>query len=132
MSKKQLTFKDSRTAFAFLQAHYGIPKGMLEQIRLSLAEGALADGEDMGFNRYYTAVVLALRRATGFGPVRIGRVLTELDSICGDIINGKYTWEDTMRMVDAETGFIIRRGKDGDWVCEYKTQEEKETGRLMQ
>ena len=129
-SKKHL-FQDSKAVMGYLRARYGIPQSMFEEIRLTLALDALSEGENLGFNRFYTAVVIALRRAANFGPKRTKRVLAELDHICGEIIAGKKTWEDTMRMCDEETGFIIRRGEDGDWLCEYKTDEEKKSGELM-
>ena len=131
MASKNAVFRDSKTAFAFLQARYGIPKQTCEQLRLILAQDALIDGVDMGFNRLYTGVALMLHRTFGFGQKRLTQALKGLDDTMSLVTDKGMSWEQLMKILDEETGLIIRQGEDGDWLCEYKIPEELKTGKLL-
>ena len=124
-------FRDAKTAFAFLQARYGIPKSTCDQLRLIFAQDALIDGMDMGFNRLYTGVALMLHRTFGFGQKRLTQALKGLDDIMTLVTDKGVSWEELMRTLDEETGLIIRQGDDGNWICEYKIPEELKTGKLL-
>lgn len=132
MASKKQTFQDSKAVCNFLRARYAIPQSTFEQIRLTLAQEALLDAEDMMYNRIYSAVILALHRAYGFGQIRINRLLRELDNVSSWVTDKNVPWSEIMRVLDEETGIIIRRGESGNWLVEYKTKEERETGVLME
>lgn len=126
MANKKPTFNRSKEAFAYLRARYGIPQSMLEQIRIALAEDALADGEDMGFNRLYTAVVLMMHRVYGLEGDELVKGLAGLDEIMDWVVKKGVSWEEIMKTTYEETGILVQHGADGDWIAEYKPQE-KET-----
>ena len=132
MASKKQTIQDSKAVCNFLRARYAIPQSTFEQIRLTLAQEALLDAEDMMYNRIYSAVILALHRAYGFGQIRINRLLRELDNVSSWVTDKNVPWSEIMRVLDEETGIIIRRGESGNWLVEYKTKEERETGVLME
>jgi hypothetical protein len=109
-------------------ARYGIPKQMIKKIRLALIYDAVTEGKDLKYDRIYTGIALAARRAYGFGPERILRLLREFDSICGSVLDdGEHTadprdWTDIMQELKDETGIVINTGEDNRLICEVSRE----------
>jgi len=101
-------------------ARRGVPKSMVNEIRLAMMEDAIENGNNIQADRIYTSVALMLHRAFGFGAKRIFKGLK-----CFDEINGAAaedtTWNELMQELDDETGIIIRSGEDKDRLAfEYR------------
>ena len=105
-------------------AKYGIPKQVIKQIRIALISDAVTEGKDLKYDRIYTGIALAARRAYGFGAVRILRLLRSFDAICGSVLeDGEHTtdpreWTDIMQELKDETGIVIHTGEDNRLICE--------------
>lgn len=109
-------------------ARYGIPKQMIKKIRLALIYDAVTEGKDLKYDRIYTGIALAARRAYGFGAKRILRLLRMFDRICGSVLeDGEHTadprdWTDIMQELKDETGIVIHTGEDNRLICEVSRE----------
>lgn len=111
MNMKQVTL--------YLTKH-GIPKPMINEIRMAFMDDAIRNGGNIQADRIYTSVALMLRRAYGFGAQRILKGLKCFDELNGSALEDK-TWEELMKELDEETGIIIRSGEDKDRLAfEYR------------
>lgn len=112
---------------AYLAAH-GIPRQMVDKIRVVLTSDAIQESTAMKYDRIYTGIALAARRAYGFGPERILRLLREFDSICGSVLeDGEHTvdprdWTDIMQELKDTTGIVIHTGDDNRLICEVSRE----------
>lgn len=104
-------------------ASKGIPRSMINRIRLSLIYDAVTQGSDIKYDRIYAGMALMLRRAYGFGQERILKGLHMFDQIAGSVIAdddnpSNKDWMDIMAELKAETGIVIHTGDDNRLICE--------------
>lgn len=106
---------------AYLAAH-GIPRQMVDKIRVVLVNDAIQESDNMKYDRIYTAVALAIRHTYGFGAEKIARCLREFDRICGSVLQGgdgdDRDWTEIMQELKDTTGIVIRTGDENRLVCE--------------
>lgn len=112
-------------------ASKGVPRTMVHAIRYSLIQDAVVEGTEMKYDRIYTGLALAIRRAYGFGPERILRGLREFDKIAGSVLISEDeeapSWTDIMQQLQDETGIVIHTGSDDRLVCEINRDWKGET-----
>ena len=102
----------------------GIPRSMIQNIRISLTYDAVTQGHDIQYDRIFTGIALMLRKEFGFGPERIIRGLRRFDNECGSVIDDpEKDWGDLMKELKDETGIVIRTGDDDRLICEIETKE---------
>lgn len=105
----------------FLRAK-GISQSMIDQIRIAFVNEAMAESSNMKYDRIYTAIALMLRRAYGFGHVRIFRGMNAFGDIMSSVAaDDAKEWEELMAELDDETGIVIRTDCENRdrLVCEY-------------
>lgn len=101
-------------------AKHGIPKTMVNEIRMAFMNDAIENGGNIQADRIYTSVALMLHRAFGFGAKRIFKGLRCFDDLNGSV-NEDATWHQLMQELEEETGIIIRSGEDKDRLAfEYR------------
>lgn len=105
----------------YLAAH-GIPRHIVKKIRIALTNDAIQESTAMKYDRIYTGIALAIRRAYGFGAERIIRGLREFDKVCGSVLTDDgpddRDWTDIMQELKDETGIVIHTGDDDRLVLE--------------
>lgn len=104
-------------------ASKGVPRWMINRIRISLIYDAVTQGADIKYDRIYAGMALMLRRAYGFGQERILKGLHMFDQIAGSVIAdddnpSNKDWMDIMAELKAETGIVIHTGDDNRLICE--------------
>lgn len=122
MRKIEGGLKDEVKYFKIYLRQKGIPANMIESIRYTFINEALAESSDMKYDRLYTALALATRRAFGFGHKRIMRVMQEFEKIMHSLTSEEAKeWEDIMEELDNETGIVIRTDNENRnrLVCDY-------------
>lgn len=122
MRKIEGDLKNEIKYFKVYLRQKGIPANMVEAIRYAFVNEALAESSDMKYDRLYTALALATRRAFGFGHVRILRVMQEFEKIMRSLTSeNPKEWEDIMEELDDETGIVIRTDNNdrNRLVCDY-------------
>lgn len=108
----------------------GIPKPMIDQIRNALIYDSVTESNNIKADRIFAACALAARRAYGFGPERIMRLLREFDHVMGAVGEMEdRDWTDVMEELREETGIIVRTGGDDRLIVEVLTDDEKIHGR---
>lgn len=123
---KKIESKDLKSEVKNLTGYLrarGIPQSMIEQIRICFVNEALAESSNMKYDRIYTAIALMLRRAYGFGHVRIFRGMQAFNDVMASVSrdDDPMEWEELMAELDRDTGIVIRTA-DGDkdrLVCDY-------------
>lgn len=122
MSKQLLSLKAVETYLA----HYGIPRHMITKIRASLINDAIRESDSMKYDRIYTGIALALRKAYGFGPEKILRGLKKFDEICGSVLTGdgldERDWTDIMQELKDETGIVISTADENRLIFEISRE----------
>ena len=103
----------------------GIPKDMINQIRMSLTYDAVTQSKDIQYDRIYAAVALMLHDTYQYGQQRILRGLRSFDSIVGSVMDDSETWPGLTNRLREETGLVIRSGGDDRLVVEVLTDDEK-------
>jgi len=111
--------RDVQRMKAYL-AGKGIPRQMIEEIRLTFVNDALLEANDMKYDRIYSGIGLMLRREFNFGVDRIMRGLRMFDQLCGSVCEEGYSWEQLMADLDKEVGIVIKTNEDDRLICEYK------------
>lgn len=115
------------TVKAYLAAH-GIPRQMVDNIRVVLVNDAIQESTAMKYDRIYTGIALAVRHTCGFGPERILRVLREFDRICGSVIGDdgpdERPWTEIMEELKRETGIVIHTDTENEnrLICEVSRE----------
>lgn len=107
----------------------GVPKQMIEEIRMHLAYDAVTQGKAVQYDRIYTAVAIVLRKAFGFGPQRILKGLRCFDETVGSVLEPDADWTDLMDWLRDETGIIVRTDAEDRVVVEALTDEERKNNR---
>lgn len=114
-------------------ASRGVPKMMIHAIRYSLIQDAITEGTDMKYDRIYTGIALAVRRAYDLEAEEILKALREFDKIAGSVLirddETAPSWTDIMQELKDETGLVIHTGPDDRLVCEladWKGEENEE------
>lgn len=105
----------------------GIPRKMINQIRMHLTYDAVTQSDAIKYDRFMTAAGLMLREEFGFGQKRIHRALKHLDDILvcvSDDTDNERAWPKVMEKLRDEVGIIIRSGDDNRLVMEILTDEE--------
>lgn len=122
MSKKKTgnnqTFRDVEHILRL----YGVPDHLAKRLRVALTNDAIQEATAMKYDRLYTAMALAARRAYGFGPERIVRFLRTFDGIAGSVLtdegHDERDWTDIMQELREETGIVIQTGDDNRLILE--------------
>lgn len=103
----------------------GIPKQMIDQIRMSLTYDAVTQSKDIQYDRIYTGIGLMLRKEYGFGRERILRGLKCFDDTVGSVLDPDKDWTTVMDELRDDVGIIIRSGDENRLVIECLTEEER-------
>lgn len=106
---------------AYLQAK-GIPKSMINEIRLALTNDAVKQSISVQADRIFTIVALTLREAYGFGYKRIFDGLKKFDELNQQAADD-YIWPELMERLRDETGIVVKSGDDQRIAFEYKPKE---------
>ena len=106
---------------AYLQAK-GIPKSMINEIRLALTNDAVQNSGAVQADRVYTLLALTLREAYGFGHERIFKGLLKFDELNTEAA-GDYCWPQLMERLRDETGIVITTNTEDRIAFEYKPKE---------
>lgn len=105
-------------------ASKGVPKPMIDAIRISLIHDAVTEGHSLQMDRIFTGIAVAARKEYGFGPERILRLLRRFDEVCGSVLDKDEEgediadWTDIMEWLKAETGIVIHTGEENRLICE--------------
>lgn len=91
----------------------GISYQKIREIRENFAADAMAEVAQLRIIKEYTALILAFKRALGFGEKRIREAMKAFDNICASV-NDDKNWGDLMHELDMETGIVIRSGDSRD------------------
>lgn len=91
-------------------AKHGIPSSYVNKMINEITDTCLKESDALRMERVFTALALALRRTYGFGAARIARGMAAFSRILEDTADDKITWPELMKILDQETGLIIRQG----------------------
>lgn len=120
--------KDSNLSVSMIMAYLkrkGVPKNMMEEIRVALLEDAVVNGESIQYDRVFTAMGLMLKRCLGLDSQKILECLDCYDKINGLVVRGEKNWTELMSELEEETGIVIHTSQDR-LICEYRAEEEVE------
>lgn len=106
---------------AYLQAK-GIPKSMINEIRIALTNDAVQQSTAVQADRVFTIVALTLREAYGFGYKRIFEGLKKFDEL-NQMAADDYIWPELMERLRDETGIVVKSGDDQRIAFEYNPKE---------
>lgn len=117
---------EARQIEKMLKARYRVPDTLLKQYRFACADKAVQDSHEIKANRLYTILALVAHEHLGFGTKRIQALLSAYSDRYEAFYNSGSDWHKLMQECRDITGLIIRTGEEGDELCEFSDEEERE------
>lgn len=112
-----------------LRAKYRVPDRLLKEYRYACCDKAVQDSHEIKANRLYTLLALVLHEQLGFGNKRVYKFLSAYSDRYEAFYNSGCKWAELMEECREKTGMIIRTGEEGDELCEYYDDNERELQR---
>lgn len=109
-----------------LKTKYRVPDRLLKTYRYACCDKAVQDSHEIKANRLYTLLALVLHEQLGFGNKRVYKFLSAYSDRYEAFYNSGCDWRSLMEECRAKTGMIIRTGEEGDELCEFTDENERE------
>lgn len=119
---------EARQLENLLMYRYKVPAITLKHLRYTYANKAVQDSHEIKMNRLYTLLAIVCKDHLGFGMKRTQDLLNAYSTKYQEFYNSGCDWHALMQECRDKTGIIIRTGEEGDEVCEFSEEGEKESG----
>ena len=108
--------------YPYLLGH-GIPRQMIDSIRVSLIYDAMTEAHNIAYDRIYTGIALMLNDVFNLSAEQILDGLTYFDKVCAEVImdpdhKAPKDWMDHMDRLREETGIVVYTGDDKRLIVE--------------